>query len=417
MVRPLVNVVAIVKDEANNFEKTLRSTMGKVDAWTILDTGSTDGTQDIVRIVCNEPRLLEAVGMAAPREGIIALHEEPFVDFATSRNRVIALDAARPDQERPEFSLMISGDEVLVETRAGALREFLESKREAPEGAYSVQMATGTQSWSYPRVTRHGGGWKYVGKVHEIPVAPDGKTIAPIIPDVHIVHAPTDPERRAARIRNFDFPTLTEMVADESKTLDERAQAIFFLAESHNVLAAACDRDQPGGEWLSHQMAAMALYLRYSQIAEDQSRPGYDPEKARFALFRWLNTAENAGIYTNAELITRIEGLISAAPMLPELRYMLAVHEAQLDHRRGLFRAQESANIARQVRLKPVSFLPTDSRIEWLSLRLAAECAFAAKNNKQAKELAMRAVEAGAPPEALERILGTGGGAAAGAKG
>lgn len=65
----------IVKDEATSIEAVIRSSMAHMDSWYIMDTGSTDGTQEIIhRVMADYPH--------AP--GV--LEELPFVDFATTRN-------------------------------------------------------------------------------------------------------------------------------------------------------------------------------------------------------------------------------------------------------------------------------------------------------------------------------------------
>jgi glycosyltransferase involved in cell wall biosynthesis len=46
--RQLLSIVAIVKNEVSNFGKTLASVLPVIDRWTVLDTGSTDGTQSLV---------------------------------------------------------------------------------------------------------------------------------------------------------------------------------------------------------------------------------------------------------------------------------------------------------------------------------------------------------------------------------
>ena len=47
--RPLLALVMIVKDEAHTLGNTLLPLLPVIDAWYILDTGSTDGTQGIIR--------------------------------------------------------------------------------------------------------------------------------------------------------------------------------------------------------------------------------------------------------------------------------------------------------------------------------------------------------------------------------
>ena len=95
----------IVKNEAPSIAKTIASVRGVVDRYTILDTGSTDDTIKIIR---------EAFG-TTPGD----IYEEPFVDFATTRNRAIELEGTKS-----KYMLMLSGDETLH--NASTLRTTIE---------------------------------------------------------------------------------------------------------------------------------------------------------------------------------------------------------------------------------------------------------------------------------------------------
>ena len=82
----------IVKNEAPVIRRCLDSVRPLVDAWLIVDTGSTDGTQDIIRAA-----LADLPG---------AVHERPWQDFA--HNRSEALDLAR---SFASYALIIDADE------------------------------------------------------------------------------------------------------------------------------------------------------------------------------------------------------------------------------------------------------------------------------------------------------------------
>ncbi len=82
----------IVKNEAHVIRRCLASARPLIDAWVIADTGSTDGTQEIIR---------EAM---AGIPGVLL--ERPWVDFAHNRTEV--LEAARG---RCDYHLMIDADE------------------------------------------------------------------------------------------------------------------------------------------------------------------------------------------------------------------------------------------------------------------------------------------------------------------
>jgi len=83
----------IVKNESRVIRRCLESVKKHIDAWVISDTGSTDGTQDIIR---------EALA-GIPGE----LLERPWVDFATNRNE--AIEAAQ--QFSPDYCLTLDADE------------------------------------------------------------------------------------------------------------------------------------------------------------------------------------------------------------------------------------------------------------------------------------------------------------------
>ena len=84
----------IVKDEAPVIRSCLDSVRAIIDCWVIVDTGSTDGTQDVIREHLR----------GLPGE----LVERPWVDFA--HNRSEALDFARG---RADYLLVIDADETL----------------------------------------------------------------------------------------------------------------------------------------------------------------------------------------------------------------------------------------------------------------------------------------------------------------
>lgn len=152
--RPLLGLVMIVRNEARRIAEVLASYRPHIDAWTILDTGSTDGTQDLIR------------GELAGIPGI--LHEEPFVDFATSRNRALDLHGAST-----MFTIMPNGD---VLQGGAALRAFLEARRNDRAGAYRVRISPG--HYYHPLVMRAGSGWRYKWRTHECAMGPDvGDTI------------------------------------------------------------------------------------------------------------------------------------------------------------------------------------------------------------------------------------------------
>lgn len=414
ILRPLLALCMIVKDEASNIVRTLESCADVVDSFCILDTGSTDGTKDIIRDWKSTGRCADldsTISGDSKKQGVSMLQSGPFVDFANARNRACAF--AVDSSDSPIFALSLSGDETLF--GGDALRAFLEERKETPDGvvngasldgAYCIEMRSGTSRWFYPRILRIGAGWKYKGAVHEVPIGPNEETKGPIVPGCYIVHTASDPDRRAARVRDLDIPILEKIVLNEEYSLEERANSIWFLAQSHETVADVFYKKEPGSAWVSHKMMAMSLYRRRAEIEGNLALNHGDDiaqveDKATYSLFRYYNIAEQLNLYTSDELLTRLEVLAELNPRLPEVRYMIAVHASQTDARKGLFLAELAARVASEAK-NSLSHLPVDNRIEWLSFRIAAACAKTLnKPIDYIKRLAEKGLAAGGPMEAF----------------
>ncbi len=92
---PTICLNMIVKDEAPVIRRCLASVKPLVDHWVIVDTGSTDGTQTLVR---------EAMA-GLPGE----LHERPWVDFGHNRTEALRLAEGHGD-----YVLTLDADEEFV---------------------------------------------------------------------------------------------------------------------------------------------------------------------------------------------------------------------------------------------------------------------------------------------------------------
>lgn len=87
----------IVKNESAVIQRCLQSVKKFIDYWVIVDTGSTDGTQEIVKNFLKD----------IPGE----LHERPWVDFSQNRNEALTLA-----QDKADYILFIDADDKLVYT-------------------------------------------------------------------------------------------------------------------------------------------------------------------------------------------------------------------------------------------------------------------------------------------------------------
>ena len=95
MSAPSIALSMIVKNEAHVIARCLESVRPLLTHWVIVDTGSTDGTQEVIR----------ASMAGIPGE----LHERPWKDFAHNRNEALELARGKAD-----YVLVIDADDLLA---------------------------------------------------------------------------------------------------------------------------------------------------------------------------------------------------------------------------------------------------------------------------------------------------------------
>jgi glycosyltransferase involved in cell wall biosynthesis len=137
----------IVKNETHIIKECLDSILKYIDYWVIVDTGSTDGTQDLIRSYFAEKGI--------PGE----LHERPWVGFGDNRSEALALCDGKAD-----WAWMIDAD------------DYIEGNFEFPTlnvpeelDAFALKFRRQDFVWWRTQIFRTGRGWKYVGVLHEYP--------------------------------------------------------------------------------------------------------------------------------------------------------------------------------------------------------------------------------------------------------
>lgn len=140
----------IVKNEAHVIERCLRSVRPMIASWVIVDTGSTDGTQDVIRHT-----LSDLQGM---------VYERPWVNFG--HNRTEALELARRWKKSSvlaDYALVIDADDHLVFTP--------DWKQPSGADAYSIRIVdqASNTSWNRVQIFSNRLPWRYVGALHEYP--------------------------------------------------------------------------------------------------------------------------------------------------------------------------------------------------------------------------------------------------------
>jgi glycosyltransferase involved in cell wall biosynthesis len=152
---PLLVVVLMVKNEETVMRATLQPFIDAgIHSYLIFDTGSTDDTIEVTR------DLFDEYGVT---EGYII--QEPFIDFATSRNR--ALDLA--ERLFPYAAFMVMLDAEWYISDAPALLSFCQTclDREDIYTSYLMLVKTDTFENYTSRLLRCRRGLRFGGSVHE----------------------------------------------------------------------------------------------------------------------------------------------------------------------------------------------------------------------------------------------------------
>jgi glycosyltransferase involved in cell wall biosynthesis len=195
----------IVKNESAVIERCLRSVHPHIHAWAVVDTGSSDETQALVRRT-----LADLPG---------TLIERPWVDFSESRNQ--ALELAR---HYGDYALIIDADDVLEVDP-----DFVWNKLD--QAAYMLQVvdAGDTHYWrvALPKLDA---GWTWRGVLHEALHAPH-RVSTPHLTGLRILRIFNDGARsQRSRTEKFlhDADVLRQALIDDP----DNARYEFYFAQS-----------------------------------------------------------------------------------------------------------------------------------------------------------------------------------------
>ena len=194
----------IVKNESRVIERCLRSAKPFIHSWAMSDTGSTDGTQDIIRRVMAD----------LPGE----LIERPWVDFAHNRNE--ALELAK---KHGEFALIIDADEVF-EAEPGFTWP---ASPDAP--GYLLELIFHDMRYRRIAVVKLDEQWEWKGVLHEVLIAPRYPE-ARYLPGLRI-RVFTD-GARSQQSQQEKFSKDAETLRNALEKEPDNARYAFYLAQS-----------------------------------------------------------------------------------------------------------------------------------------------------------------------------------------
>ena len=152
---PTIGLSIIVKNESKVIERMLNSVYPILDYYHVVDTGSTDGTQDIIRNFFAEKGI--------PGEVV----DRPWKNFEDARNAAVEGVKGKAD-----FGFWIDADEQLIIEPSFNLQMFKANLAQFM-GA-NVTVHYGTQNYFRMQFFSANSQWRWYGPVHEVLVNPDG---------------------------------------------------------------------------------------------------------------------------------------------------------------------------------------------------------------------------------------------------
>ena len=235
----------IVKNEAAVIRRCLASVKPYIHAWAIADTGSSDGTQAIVR---------ETLG-DLPGE----LIERPWVDFSTNRNE--ALDLAK---RHGDYALIIDADEVL-EADSGFVWGDLDAV------GYLLELVFGDTRYRRVALPRLDVDWVWRGVLHEALNSAHAAQ-ARTLPGLRIRVFPDGARSRQSQEAKFTHDA--EVLRRALEKEPDNARYRFYLAQSLR------DAGQPGAAIVEYERRVTLggwdeeVYYAKLQIAQLKERTG-----------------------------------------------------------------------------------------------------------------------------------------------
>ena len=195
----------IVRNEAPVIRRCLNSVRPLIDCWVIVDTGSNDGTQDLIREYLKD----------LPGE----LIERPWVDFAHNRSEVVDLAGRRAD-----YLLMIDADEKF-EISDGFRMPRLDAN------SYNIEVRCGSTTCARKQLLHSSLAWRYKGILHEYAFCAEARS-EEFLPGLWIESYRDGARARDPEIYRRDAEILERGLREEP----DNARYVFYLAQTYSLI-------------------------------------------------------------------------------------------------------------------------------------------------------------------------------------
>ncbi len=197
----------IVKNESKVIKRCLDSVMPLIDYWVIVDTGSDDGTQKIIKNHLKD----------IPGE----LHQRPWKNFAHNRNEALKLAQAHTDSD---YILFMDADDILqIDQNLSSLV--------LTKDLYNMWRGTSNFTYTKPQLVRASLPWKWVGVTHEY-LGCDRSYQEELLDKIKYITISDGASSEDAR----KFHKNIELLEAGLKEEPDNNRYVFYLAESYRAV-------------------------------------------------------------------------------------------------------------------------------------------------------------------------------------
>lgn len=200
---PKICLNMIVRNEAHVIQEGLDTVAPYIASWVIVDTGSDDGTQEVIR------KHMASLGIPGD------LHERPWRNFGENRSEALTLAQGHGD-----YIWVIDADDVVV----GA-PDF----RGLRADVYNLRYRDGSVSYWRRQLFRDQMTWRYVGVVHEYAEC-DSPYVEERLDGDYVI------DSRRLGARNLDsrkYERDRDLLLNEVERHPDDARSVFYLAQSY----------------------------------------------------------------------------------------------------------------------------------------------------------------------------------------
>jgi len=205
----------IVKNEALTIKRCIDSVKDYIDYWVIVDTGSTDGTQELITSIMEE---YEIKG---------ELYNRPWVDFGTNRTESLNYSKGKAD-----YRLIIDADDILTVDEGKNPFENLD------KDSYKIRIRLGSLAYYRTQLVRGDQDWVYRGVLHEYIRGPINTTLTDANLDNCEMYASVSGHNRDIKgeKKYYNDALIFEralLTSSEEELADLKHRYLFYLGQSY----------------------------------------------------------------------------------------------------------------------------------------------------------------------------------------